>query len=90
MMSTAPESERGRTISVELHADGLPKEVQERLDLALKRTMLLELADLKVIPTARIQLKNPFDRPDLGDLFNPQTLGIWIDIPEDIVFDDIR
>ena len=88
-MSTAPESTRGQSIYVELHADGLPKEIRERLDLAIKRTMLLELAELKVIPSARIQLKDPFNRPDLGGVIPPHTDGIWIDIPEDVFFGSV-
>ncbi len=69
------------SISVQLKADGLPDDVAKRLDAAVKRTLLSELAQLDVGAFTNVKLKGPFgDGFPLGiivDLegFNAQTIG---------------
>ncbi len=60
------------TISVQLNAEGLPPEVTQRLDDAIKRALLTELATLDVGALKNIKLKGPF-----GDGF---PIGILVDL----------
>lgn len=60
------------TISVQLNAEGLPPEVTQRLDDAIKRTLLTELATIEVGAIKNIKLKGPF-----GEGF---PLGLLVDL----------
>lgn len=67
-----PKGKTGPTIAVQLKADGLPPDVTARLDAAIKKTLLSELAQLDVGAFTNVRLKGPF-----GDGF---PLGILVDL----------
>lgn len=74
-------------ITVRLTAKGLPDDSIKRLDRALQRALLVELADLSIAATQRIQLTksvpNKGDKPE----FDLATDGIYVELPEDVKLD---
>lgn len=69
---------RKNFIRVSLKSDGLPTESVRRIDKALQRALLIELAEMDIAPTARIQLaKASSDKP------GGSTEGIYVELPAD-------
>ncbi len=75
-MSESFERDRSATIAVELRADDLPKELSGRLNLAVQKAVLTELANLQIDAVERI---------DFTQLRNPQLIGIWVDLPFNVL-----
>lgn len=81
-MSETPQNH----ISVRLTSSGLPDSAVQRIDNALQRALLIELAELAIGPADSIQVTKA-NKPGGGKLDDlGGTKGMYIEFPKDVKF----